>query len=107
MKNWILYLLAGLILLVCIRQGLAANMQKRTAGCLIVSRLCLFILLIAKIVTFLTGFNWLALLQTCLLIVDFVLIEMAFRKKRLTFGDPHLNNLTLALSFLIVIINIF
>lgn len=107
MQYLILYILVGIFLLVCIRLGLTAQVQKRTAGWLVLARLSLFILLIAKIVSFLTTLNWLTFLQTCLLIIDLVLVEMAFRRKRLTFGDPHLNNLVLMLSLLILIIIIW
>lgn len=102
-----LYILASLLLLVCIRQGLTAKMEKRTAGWLVTSRLILFMLMIAKIVSFFLVFSWLTLLQFCLLIVALLLVEIAFRRKRMTFGDPHLNNMVELLVFIILAVIIW
>ena len=107
MLSLILYILASLFLLVCIRQGLTAKMEKGTAGWLVMSRLILFMLMIAKIVSLFLMFSWLTLLHFCLLIIALLLVEIAFRRKRMTFGDPHLNNMVELLVLIILVLIIW
>ena len=87
--------------------GTKAKMEKHVADWLGASRLSFFILLVAIIVRIIVEFPHLIIWQILWLIlvtVVFCLMEIAFREKRETFGNPRharLMTIGLILNFLI------
>ncbi|WP_251548047.1 hypothetical protein [Limosilactobacillus caecicola] len=110
MINLLLSIVCGLFLIISVACGMHSAIDKRTSTWLVITRLLLFILLIAKIVFFLHGLpmaNWLFLLQIILLIVLLVMVEMIFRRKLLTFGVPWLALILELTTTVIAVICIF
>lgn len=103
------FLVFSLLFLICLHLGLNATIEKRVSKWLVLCRLSISALVIGKIVQLLRNlhFSWgINLIQALLLIVVMMLIEMGFRRKRLTFGDPHLNLVLEVLSLSVAIITL-
>ena len=87
--------------------GTKAKMEKHVADWLGASRLAFFILLVAIIVRIVTDFPHLIIWQVLWLIlvaIVFCFMEITFREKRETFGNPRharLMTIGLLLNFLI------
>ena len=91
MLNLFTFIACGLCLIISIACGMHSTIDKHTGNWLVISRLLLFIMLIGKIVVFLANlpaFAWFSLVQIILLVILFIMVEMIFRRKLLTFGAP-------------------
>ena len=101
------FLICGVLFLICLHLGLNATVEKRVSKWLGWDRIFLSALLIGKIVQFLSSLKafWgINFVQVLILIIIMLLVEMSYRRKRLTFGDPHLNLVVEALSLSAVIV---
>lgn len=107
MLVFLYFLVCGLLFLLYLHLGLNANVEKRVSKWLVWDRIFISLLLIGKIVQFLRNLNhfWgINFVQILILIIIMLLVEMSFRRKRLTFGDPHLNLVVEALALCAVIV---
>lgn len=110
MGNTYLFICCGILLVVSIACGMHSTIDKRTSTWLVITRLLLFIMLIGKIVFFLAGLpiiSWRSLIQIIALIILFVMVEMIFRRKLLTFGVPWMSFILEITALAVAIICIF
>lgn len=96
-----------LLLLVTTTAGLHAKIEKKVTDWLVISRILYFILLTASVIHLILRFSLHGLgdlLWILLLIIVYILLETAFRLKRVTFGNPHLTHLLFACLVIILVI---
>ena len=89
-------------------KSLNAKREKDLSFFSVLTRLCLFVLLAGKLVGALMTLPHLPLInlaQVALLLLLLVITELSFRRKRLTFGSPHLAHLSqLVVTVLLLLI---
>lgn len=110
MKYTYLFICCGIFLFLSVTFGMHSTIDKRTSSWLIITRILLSAMLVGKIVFFLAilpNLSWYLLIQIIALIVLFVMVEMIFRRKLLTFGVPWLSFVLEATTLLVAIICIF
>ena len=110
MGNTYLFICCGIGLVISITCGMRSAMDKHTSNWLIISRILLFMMLIGKLVfflAFLPVINWLYVVQIIALIILFIMVEMIFRRKLLTFGSPWLSLLLILTTVVVALICIF
>lgn len=110
MGNTYLFICCGILLIISIACGMHSAIDKRTSTWLVITRILLFIMLIGKIVFFLATLpviSWRYLIQIIALIILFVMVEMIFRRKLLTFGVPWMSFILEITALVVAIICIF
>ena len=108
--NTYLFIFCGILMIICIAAGMHSNIDKHTVSWLIITRLLLIVMLVGKIVFFLAtlpSVNWLYLIQIAALVFLFIMIEMIFRRKLLTFGTPWMALVLELLTIVVAVICIF
>lgn len=96
----------AVLLLVTVIWGLYARTEKYVTYGLVSSRLLLFILLALSLYLTVANFHTqllLGVVRICWQFFTLLLLEIAFRRKRQTFGSPRLS-LLLILAVLVIII---
>ncbi|WP_295728500.1 hypothetical protein [uncultured Limosilactobacillus sp.] len=106
------YLFIGCSILLClsVALGMHSTIDKRTSSWLIITRIILLAMLVGKIIFFLAALpsiSWWLLIQIISLVVLFIMVEMIFRRKLLTFGVPWLALILEITALLVAIICIF
>ena len=110
MGNTYLFIICGICLVISVTCGMHYAIDKHTSSWLIIARILLFIMLIGKLVFFLSYLpiiSWLYLIQIIALILLFVIVEMVFRRKLLTFGAPWMALILILATVIISLICIF
>lgn len=110
MGNTYLFIICGICLVISVTCGMYSAIDKHTSSWLIIARILLFIMLIGKLVFFLAYLpiiSWLYLIQIIALILLFVIVEMVFRRKLLTFGAPWMALILILATVIISLICIF
>ncbi|KRM65654.1 hypothetical protein FC35_GL001247 [Limosilactobacillus coleohominis DSM 14060] len=110
MKNIYLFICCGILLLISVTCGMHSTIDKRTSSWLVITRIIILAMLVGKIVLFLLALpiiSWRLLIQIVALITLFVMVEMIFRRKLLTFGVPWLAFILEATTFIVSLICIF
>ena len=102
MTTFIIYLVFPLLTLICVWLGLKAPTEKKTTTWRLVSRILILLMLAGKfvhLISRLPNFLWLTCFQVVWLVIVLGVNEVAFRKKQVTFGNPHQSHLLLAMPW--------
>ena len=110
MKNIYLFICCGILLFISVTCGMHSTIDKRTSSRLVITRIIILAMLVGKIVFFLMTLpiiSWHLLIQIIALIILFVMVEMIFRRKLLTFGVPWLAFILEITTFVVSLVCIF